>query len=434
VDYPGAPDLYQFWESISIVRLDALNVQFQLPEPYAPFLDYLETGLLPEHLLRGVSAAELIDHPFNLDPIGTGPFQFESFLQDLNGGLVGVSLTAFDQFYEKRPFLERVEFRFYETEELALEAYRAGEVQGIGGLSNQVLSQALAIPALNLHSSRYPSASLVFLNTAHGQKAFLSEKEVRKAMLLGTDRQKIVDQLLFGQAVVATSPILPGGWAFSQELSATVFDPRTAASILDEVEWLLPVGATPGTAEYVRSRAEETLTLRLSYLDNPASEAVAEMLQTDWSALGIQVELEPLSGSDLLISKLEERDFEAILAEIDLAGFPDPDPYPFWHDSQAENGQNYSGFSDRNISIWLEQARTTPDLDRRRDFYRDFQIRFADQVPALLLYHPVYTFAINAEVQGVSMGPITDPSDRFQNVTDWFLLVRRGFDAQDEEA
>lgn len=431
--FPGPAALHEFWQAISIVRLDDLNLQFQLPEPYAPFLDYLETGLLPEHLLRGVSAAELIDHPFNLEPIGTGPFQFERFLRDVDGTLLGVSLTVFDGFYEKRPFLERIELRFYQTEVEALNAFLAGEVQGVGSLAFDTVAEALAIPGFNLHSSRYPRSALVFLNTAHPEKSFLGEKEVRKALSLGTDRQRLVDHLLLGQAIVASGPMLPGGWAFSPQASAAAFEPRLAADILDNAGWLLPVGAAPGTAEYVRSREDEgSLSLRLSYLDNPAALAVAEMLSANWSALGFQVELEPISGSEALKNELEGRDFDAILAEIDLASFPDPDPYPFWHDSQAQNGQNYSSFTDRNISIWLEQARTTPELERRKAFYRDFQIRFADQVPALYLYHPIYTFGVSAEVQGVSIGPITNPSDRYLNVADWFLLVRRGFDQQSD--
>jgi peptide/nickel transport system substrate-binding protein len=128
----------------------------------------------------------------------------------------------------------------------------------------------------------------------------------------------------------------------------------------------------------------------------------------------------------LLSDYLDPRDYEAVLTDIDLSRFPDPDPYPFWHDTQAETGQNYGGFSDRNISIWLEQARTTPDIARRSQLYRNFLHRFYDQQPALLLYTPVWNFAINGDLQGVTVGPLFDPSDRFAGVTQWHLLARRG--------
>ncbi|MCJ7513793.1 MAG: ABC transporter substrate-binding protein, partial [Anaerolineales bacterium] len=57
-DFPGPEDLRELWSEINIIRLDDRNVQFQLPEPFAPFMDYLALGLLPEHLLRGVSAGD----------------------------------------------------------------------------------------------------------------------------------------------------------------------------------------------------------------------------------------------------------------------------------------------------------------------------------------------------------------------------------------
>jgi peptide/nickel transport system substrate-binding protein len=49
-----------------------------------------------------------------------------------------------------------------------------------------------------------------------------------------------------------------------------------------------------------------------------------------------------------------------------------------------------------------------------------------------MLYHPVFTYAISSDVQGASVGPIFDPSDRFANIGDWFLLVRRGFSSAEE--
>ena len=144
------------------------------------------------------------------------------------------------------------------------------------------------------------------------------------------------------------------------------------------------------------------------------------------------MELVPLPAPAILSDMLISREFEAVLTELDASLVADPDPYSFWHDSQAETGQNYSGFEDRNISIWLELARVTPDKDRRQELYRDFQFRFRDQTPSLLLYHPVFTYAISSDVQGASVGPIYDPSDRFANIKDWFLLVRRGFASPEE--
>jgi len=431
-DYPGPEDIHELWSQVNIIRLDDRRVQFQLPEPFAPFLDYLTVGLLPDHLLRGVSASDLIDHPFNLDPVGTGPFHLDQYILEENI-ITGVSLVAFDEFYGQRPFLERIEFRLFENEQDALKAYHNGEVKGIGHLGEGILDEALSLPAMNVHSARLPRIGLIFLNTQNPEKDFLSEKTIRRAFGLAINRQWIIDQVFRGQAVQPIGPIMPGTWAFAEGINALPFNPTEAAQILEREGWELPAGASPGTAEYQRVKDEEILSIELVHLEDYTHTQIAEWVKRYWEVIAVQVDLIPVSSDSLFEDFLQPRSYQAALAELDLGSYPDPDPYPIWHDSQTETGQNYSGFSDRNISIWLEQARTTPDRGRRSELYTSFQYRFQDQLPAILMYYPIYNYGIDAQVQGVAVGPLYDPSDRFNNVFDWYLVARRGVSSEIEE-
>ena len=430
--YSAPDDLKQLWGEVQIVKLDDKNVQFQLPEPFAPFMDYMTVGLLPDHLLRGVNAEALVDHPFNREPIGSGPFKFEGFQRDENGKVTGVSLTAFEDYTLGQPFLERVEFRFFDDAGAALQAFNDGEVDGIGQVSEDILELVLAQPDLNLHSVRSPSTSIVFLNTQHPDKTYLGEKDFRQALMMAVDRERMIGEILGGQGVMASGPILPGHWASASNLEPLPFDVAASEELLAGLGWEVPAGIRRGSAEYVRTDGEDQLSLQLTHIDDPLYVEVAQMLQSSWQNVGIAVELLPLSAPTLLSDVLIPRKFDAVLTELDASQVADPDPYSFWHDSQAETGQNYSGFEDRNISIWLEQARITTNKERRQELYRDFQFRFRDQTPALMLYHPVYTYAISSDVQGASIGPVFDPSDRFANIGDWFLLVRRGFSSAEE--
>ena len=52
-EFPVPEDLALFWQEIEIVALDDITIQFRLPEAFAPFLDYLDFGILPAHLLGG---------------------------------------------------------------------------------------------------------------------------------------------------------------------------------------------------------------------------------------------------------------------------------------------------------------------------------------------------------------------------------------------
>ena len=431
-NYPGPEDIHELWNQVNIIQLDDRRVQFQLPEPFAPFLDYLSVGLLPDHLLRGVSAGDLIDHPFNLDPIGTGPFRLDQFILEENR-ITGVSLVAFDEFYGQQPFLERIELILFENEQDALKAYNNGEVKGIGYLGESILSEGLSLPSMNVHSARLPRLGLIFLNLQNPEKDFLSEKTVRRALAIAINRQWIIDQVFLGQAVQSIGPIMPGTWAFAEGIKALPFDPDEAAQILESEGWELPAGASPGTPEYQRVKDEEILSLELVHLEDDTNTQIAELVKQYWEAIAIQVELVPVSSDSLLNDFLQPRDYQAALTELDLGSYPDPDPYSLWHDSQTETGQNYSGFSDRNISIWIEQARTTPDRGRRSDLYTSFQYRFQDQVPSILMYYPIYNYGIDAQVQGVTVGPLFNPSDRFNTVFDWYLVARRGVSPEKEE-
>ena len=430
-DFPGPEDLQELWSEINIIRLDDRNVQFQLPEPFAPFMDYLALPLLPEHLLRGVSAGDLVDHPFNLQPVGTGPFRFDRFLTEA-GDITGVSLISNADYYLQPPYLERVEFRTYPTQTAAWDALVEGDIQGLAGLEGEVLDEALAAEGVNLHSARLPMATLVYLNTQHPEKSFLADKRVRQALLYALNRQSMIDRADASQSLPADGPILPGTWAYSESGLRPDFDPIQAADQLESAGWVLPTGATPGSPEYVRAKDDVRLEFTLVHPEDERHTQLAQAMQAYWAAIGVKVDLEPVDPEQLIDEFLEPRDYEAALADLNLMRSPDPDPYPFWHDSQVETGQNFSDFADRNISIWLEQARTTPDLGRRADLYESFQHRFRDQLPALLLSHPVYTMAIRSDMQGVTLGPLFDPSDRLANIMQWYLIARRS--AQPEAA
>jgi len=118
-ELPIPEDIRSLWQDIETEAMDEHTLQFRLPEPFTPFLDYLTFGILPEHLLGDLSPDELIDSDFNLQPIGSGPFKFERFEVD-GDRISGVVLTAFDDYHFGPPFIEQFIFRYYPDPEAAL--------------------------------------------------------------------------------------------------------------------------------------------------------------------------------------------------------------------------------------------------------------------------------------------------------------------------
>lgn len=420
--YPGPADLGQLWRQITVRAIDDSTVQFTLPEPYAPFIDFLSEGLLPEHLLGGVKAQNLAAQTFNIAPVGTGPFRLDHLITVQNQ-ITGVALSPFPDYYGPKPLLSEVDFLYFSSLDTAFQALRAGQVMGLGGLTPPMVEEALRLPTLELFTARLPDLSLVLLNLKNNADPFFAIREVREALLLSLNREQIINQTLAGQAIPAASPVLPGTWASEPRLAAAPFDPQQAALLLDGAGWQLPTGATPGGSAYVRENSNKPLQFSLVYPDDSFHARVAQLIRSQWAAIGAQVTLKGVSGSDLLSDYLEPRSYDAALVDYDLSRYPDPDPYPFWHQTQATSGQNYSQLDDSSISEPLEMARTNADPTMRAQFYATFEDRFAYEVPAILLWYPTYAYAMDGDMRGISLGPLTDPSDRLSTIAQWYLAT-----------
>jgi peptide/nickel transport system substrate-binding protein len=141
--------------------------------------------------------------------------------------------------------------------------------------------------------------------------------------------------------------------------------------------------------------------------------------------IGVKVELIAAPYDELVGNYLEPRKYQAALADLNTARTPDPDPYLFWHQSEATGGQNYSQWDDRTASEYLETARTSTDFADRTRLYRNFQVIFSREMPSLPLYYPVYSYAVDAQVQGVQVAPLYDISERLAFISEWYLVTRR---------
>lgn len=412
-------DIKDLWSQVEVRKLDDKTLQVRLPEPFAPFLDYATFGIMPRHLLESVPADQLASAEFNLNPVGSGPYRFDRLLVS-GGQITGVVLVANTNYYLRPPFIEQVVFRFYPTSAAAFDAYRRGEVLGVSQLTNDVLEAALREPTLSVYTSRLPQMGLVFLNNNNPNVAFLQSDKVRRALMLGLNRTIIVSHILQGQAIIADGPILPGSWAYFDEIEQFDYNPDAAMQLLKEEGFVIPVGGGE-----VRAKDGQFLSFSLLYPDTPLHAQIAQAIQSDWALIGVRVELQAVPYDSLVNDYLATRNYQAALADLNTSRTPDPDPYLFWHQSEATGGQNYSQWDNRTASEFLEVARTTADFSERARLYRNFQVVFARDMPSLPLYYPVYSYGVDAQLQGVQVAPLYDTSDRLALITEWYLVTRR---------
>ncbi len=416
-------DIKDLWNQITVTKLNDKNLKFTLPEPFAPFLDYLTFGVLPKHILGSTPPGQLASSPFNINPVGTGPYKFDHLVVQ-NGTVVGVTLTVSDNYYGQKPYIQQVVFRYYPDAHVAYDAFKQGDVLGVSQLTPDILPEALKDPNLSVYTSTLPQMSIVMLNLNNDQVSFFQNANVRRALMMGLNRNYIISSLLKGEGIVADSPILPGSWAYYNGIDHVAYDPDGAIAMLKKEGYVIP--ATGGT---VRSKNGQSLSFTLVYPQDTLHAGIAKVIQQDWAQIGVQVNVQGKPYDQLISNALASRNYEAALIDLNLARTPDPDPYPFWHQAEATGGQNYSQWDNQAASEYLEQARTETNFTIRTRLYHNFQVLFANDLPSLPLYYPVYNYGVSTQVHGVQVAsPIYDTSDRLAFIADWYLVTRRAIE------
>lgn len=409
-DFPGPPYLVELWKTVQVEKVDDRRVRFTLSEPFAPFLDYTTIGLLPQHVLTGTAAADLLPHPFNSSPIGNGPFLLERASSD------EIVLRPNPLSDAPKPYLEHLVLRLYPDADAVFAAYRRGEVDGIRDIPADRLGDAAALPSLNLYSAPVAEATWVILNT---QSPPLGERALRQALALGADRERLIADALEGQALPLYAPILPTSWAYNPAVEQAAYDPARARALLADAGW------TDTDGDGIRDKEGKALEVEIACLNTPQDVRVAEALAAQWQEIGVRGVAVPVSAGELANEYLRPRAFQAVIYHwLDIT--PDPDMYPFWHSTQATDpGQNFAQFKNRDADEIMERARQTPDVVLRQELYRRLQEILRDEAPAVFLYQPVYTMGVRDTVQGVTLGPVRSASDRFQSIAGWYVQTRR---------
>lgn len=413
-------DIKEFWRAVEVIALGDKQLQFRLQEPFAPFLDYLNFGILPKHILSGMTYSEMINSEFNLEPVGTGPYEFKG-LTSKDGSINSVILTANLDYYLTPPFINDIVFRYYENHEKAYTAYNEGNVQGLSEITTDILDLALKNADLSLYSTVKPEISMIILNLGNNDVRFFQEKEVRRSLLMGLDRKGMIDRTLKGQGVIADVPLLINSWAYYRGNQRIDQNIQEAINLLKQSGYVVEQeGAS------IRSKDGTTLAFSLLHPNDIYHTQIAESIQSDWEKLGVSIELISVPYDVLVLDHLQPLTFEAALIDINYFRSPDPDPYPFWDQAQQTGGQNYSQWENRVASQYLEEARVSQDLGERAKLYRNFQVIFSDELPAIPLFYPIYTFAVDKSIQGIRVGSMYDSSDHFWNISEWFLIAQSG--------
>jgi peptide/nickel transport system substrate-binding protein len=370
---------------------DEYTITLHLSEPYGPLLDGLSQVYLG--IASPKALAEFTKNTYQWHQVGTGPYKM---VEAIPGEKIVLrrneDYTWGPVFYAELTdqSIDTIEFRFYEdppTRSLALES---GDVQMIGELLPTDAELLLGNPNLRIY--RVPIAGLpqqFFFNT---QSAPTDDVSVRQALIYGTNRTAIVDAVFQGQSPVAHGPLTSVMKPFYDPAVETIYpyDPDYARSLL------AGVGYEDTNGDGMLERGGQPLALRMVFAPWNQMADVAQLIQSQWRDLGIDLELIQVADLPALISHVTEGDYH-LIAFYDFG--VDPSILNQFYLSDGAN--NWSHYSDPELDNWLHEGTRQTTDEARAPLYISAQQRIMEQAIVLPIREYINLNGATARLDGV---------------------------------
>lgn len=399
LDPKSASPLVTLLESVDDVKaIDPTTVRFELNRADPAFLDKLQIGIVPAHLLRG---KDLEKAPFNTKPVGTGPYVLDEFKP---GGRI--VMVANEDYFRGAPKIKRVVITAIEDENARAAQLENGTVDLVGVVPK--LAPRLR-KADGIEVYEVPSADARVMALPN-RDPVLRDAGVRRALSLAVDREKMVSGVLAGAGEPAYGPIMKGHWAYSP-IAETKFEPAEAGRMLDDAGWRRPGGGT-------REKNGRKLSFTAYYrAGDSVRKDVALAFSSDLAKIGVDAEVEGITF-DVLKTK---PDSGANVFGYGTPYDPDIELYTLFHSKFATDDDAFTNYP-RNrtaaIDAALDDERALLDREKRKAVFARLQKQIGEDASWMYLVRLRHVVAASDRIQGID--PIVEPhAHGFSRGTSW---------------
>ena len=370
-----------------VVRLDRYRVRFDLSQRNAIFAsEALGSAILPKHLLGRLRPQEQRGSSFRTHPIGTGPYMLERWQHDSEAFFV-----RNPHWWRGEAKIPRIAFRILLSNLARVNAIEDGSADLLDDLSPNDYQQ-VRYDRPHLRFLRLPDLYTIFVQ-ANLRDEGLKDLEVRRAMMLGWDRDSVVNGLLHGDAQIVNSiePRALTQW-YDPNVTSYPYDPERAKRTLDQAGWRLGLNGVRRNGKGVPLSFEMII---VSGSVNGAQEAAE--FQADMREIGIDISIKQLDAATW-IERSNSAEYQLIFGG--WGGSSDPDEFTFLDSSQrVPVGNNSMGYANQEVDKYLRLGLTTIDPLKRRIAYNHMQEITAATLPVLWgydrMYHVIYVPRLN---------------------------------------
>ena len=367
----------------SIDAPDAGTVIFHLSEPNGGFLTDIcrpELGVVPAG-----AGSDVARHP-----VGSGPFRFVSAEQDDS-----VVLERNPSYFRDAPTIERVRFRIVpEAIVRALELRKGTADLEVSSLAPDMIPVLRKQP--NLDVTERPGTNYAYI-AFNFDDAVVARREVRQALAYATNREEIVRYLYRGQARLADGALPENSWAYEPDIMRYGYDPQRAEQLLESAGF--PMKAENGGMR---------LQLTLKTTTEESTRLLGAVLQEQWRAVGVDLELRPMEIATLA-SEIARGDFQLYtLRWIGVNNDPEFYEFAFSSKRMPPMGGNRGHYRNAEVDRLLDEARVESDQEKRRALFDKVQKIIAEELPYVSLWFTDNISVHRKRISNVQLSPTGD--------------------------
>lgn len=411
-------DAYHKGEADSVEGIQVLDdhtIQFTLTSTFAPALSNLASrNILPKHIWKDIPVADHQNHVELMKaPIGCGPYKVVEYVEGQY-----VSMVANEDYWEGAPKTPNLVVKVVAVDSILAELNNGTvDVVSVRDLTSDdkatLENLGFDITSFANNIYRYIGVNL--------RRPIFQDKALREALYYAMDREGIVSSLLEGNGSVINSPFLPASWAREDvsRMNIRGYDVEKAKQILADAGYADTNGngileAPDGT--------ELSFTYKIP-TDSALTEQVALVVQQNWKAIGVDVEIQSFEYSELAQIAIFNHDFDFYTLNCQFGD--DPDIFAWWHSSAVHDEEgvpsfNFDGYKSDVCDDLIMKARATNDQAERTELYNEAAKVINEDVPMLFLYCQNNSYAVPSGMEGFA--PYT--FNVVYNVNNWTIPAK----------
>ncbi|MBA2175463.1 glutathione ABC transporter substrate-binding protein [Halobacillus locisalis] len=357
----------------SIEVQDEYTVVLKTKEPYGPLLAALSHTNASIVSPEADKAGDL-----NQNPVGTGPFVFDEWVQGDS-----VSLSANEDYWQGAPELESVTMKVVPEYSTAVSMLQTGEVQFIDAIPTEQLPRLESME--NVEIQQKEGTPVYYLGFNMNKEPF-NDINFRKAVSYAVDREAYVSQLN-GLGVKNNSIIGPKVFGYNEEAkdAGYSYDPEKAKSLIEE-------------------NGFEGQEITLLAANRDMYMKMAEIVQAQLTEAGLDVSIETMEWGTFLDTTSEGNFEMTFLGWSNSTADGSELLYPNLH-SDNIGSSNRMAYENAEFDQLVNESRVTVDQDVRKEKLHEANMMAIEDGVWVPMHHGIVTAAFDQSVEGLQLDP-----------------------------